>query len=202
MLHHDYYLPGNTCLPLPPTITKIPQGLCLYWSPWPHKTDGIIPRKIYAWDRPNLSFGWFVVDKAQPCTLAPFTVILLTIALVLDQLGSWEFFLSQPHTAPWLGKRWGVCGKWWESLKLGNGRKSQEREGKIFYQLNWKWVSKLDNKVPLDLNFQQQWKLCTHIIDYALMHNTLYGRYCISHIVKDLDQLKKIKPNRMITAAA
>lgn len=47
------------------------------------------------------------MDKAEPCTLAPFTVIHLTtfFAFVLDQLGSWVFLLSQPCIALRLAKR-------------------------------------------------------------------------------------------------
>lgn len=126
MLHHDYYPHGNTCFSLSPSPTpKIPRLLCLYWSPWPHQTDMNIAWENSAWDRPNWSFGWSVVDEAEPCTLAPFTAILLTTAFVLDQLGSWVFSLSQSHTALWLAK-WGRDG---ECVEKGKNLLNWETEG-------------------------------------------------------------------------
>lgn len=76
-----------------------------------------------------------LVDEAQPCTLAPFTVVLLTTAFVLDPLGSWVFLLSQPHTALWLAKRerdGQFVGKSKNLLNWETGGSPRRQQGKFF----------------------------------------------------------------------
>lgn len=81
--------------------------------------------------------------KGELCTPAHFTVILLTTAFVLDQLGSQVILLSQPHTALWLAK-WGRDG---EFVEKGKNPLNWETEGSLRRQQGKFSINSTENEL-------------------------------------------------------